>query len=176
MSRILAHDDDPDVQCVDRGVRRIGGAGSPPGFWWSPDGERIAARVDERRVRVWHIASPVHPDAPPRAVRYPQAGSDNADVSLSILGLDGSRVDVDWDRDAFPYLVEVTWNDRCPLTLLVLSRDQKRWLVLEADPDSGKTQALIEHTAEHWQTIAPVCPTARRTDGSCSWRRTRTPA
>ena len=96
--------------------------------------------------------------APPRAVRYPQAGTDNADVSLSVLGLDGSRVDVDWDRDAFPYLVNVTWNDRCPLTLLVLSRDQKRWLVLEVDPDSGKTQTLFEDTAEHWQTVVTGVP------------------
>ncbi len=115
-------------------------------------------------VRVWHIASPVDPDAPPRAVRYPQAGTDNADVSLSVLGLDGSRVDVDWDRDAFPYLVEVTWNDRCPLTLLVLSRDQKRWLVLEVDPDSGKTQTLFDDTAEHWQTIVTGVPD-RLSDG-----------
>ena len=129
------------------------------GYWWSPDGERIAAaRVDERPVLVWHIASPVDPDAPPRAVRYPQAGTDNADVSLSVLGLDGSRVDVDWDREAFPYLVNVTWSDRCPLTLLVLSRDQKRWPVLEADPGSGKTQTLVDETAEHWQTTVTGVP------------------
>src|SRR4029453_2173616 len=129
------------------------GCGSPP------DGERIAAaHVDERPVRVWHIASPVEPDAPPRAVRYPQAGTDNADVTLSVLGLAGSRVDVDWDRDALPYLVQVTWSDRCPLTLLVLSRDQKRWAVLEADADSGTTRSLVDHTAEHWQTIVTGLP------------------
>ncbi|HEX4941593.1 MAG TPA: prolyl oligopeptidase family serine peptidase [Actinomycetota bacterium] len=164
-SRVLAYGDDPDVQW---GIAEFAASEELErhrGFWWSPDGERIAAaRVDERPVRVWHIASPVDPEAPPRAVRYPQAGTDNADVSLSILGLDGSRVDVDWDRDALPYLVEVTWNDRCPLTVLVLSRDQKRWLVLEVDPDSGKTQTLLEHTAEHWQTIVTGVPD-RLSDG-----------
>ena len=152
--RALAYDDDPDIHW---GVAEFAAAEELDrhrGYWWSPDGERIAAaRVDERPVLVWHIASPVDPDAPPRAVRYPQAGTDNADVTLSVLGLDGSRVDVDWDRDALPYLVHVTWSDRCPLTLLVLSRDQKRWAVLEADPSSGKTQTLVDHTAEHWQTI-----------------------
>ncbi|HEX6580021.1 MAG TPA: DPP IV N-terminal domain-containing protein, partial [Actinomycetota bacterium] len=164
-SRVLAHDDDPGVQW---GIAEFAASEELErhrGFWWSPDGERIAAaRVDERPVRVWHIASPVDPEVPPRAVRYPQAGTDNADVSLSILGLDGSRVDVDWDRDSLPYLVEVTWNDRCPLTLLVLSRDQKRWLVLEVDPDSGKTETLLEHTAEHWQTIVTGVPD-RLSDG-----------
>jgi dipeptidyl-peptidase-4 len=164
-SGVLAHDDDQDVHW---GVAEFVASEELErhrGFWWSPDGERIAAaRVDERSVRVWHIASPVDPAAPPRAVRYPQAGTDNADVSLSILGLDGSRVDVDWDREALPYLVEVTWSDRCPLTLLVLSRDQRRWLVLEVDPDSGKTQTLSEHTAEHWQTIVTGVPD-RLSDG-----------
>ncbi len=164
-SRVLAHDDDPDIQW---GIAEFAASEElerHSGFWWSPEGERIVvARVDERPVRVWHIASPVDPDAPPRAVRYPQAGTDNADVSLSILGLDGSRADVDWDRDAFPYLVEVTWNDRCPLTLLVLSRDQKRWLVLEVDPGSGKTQTLLDQAAEHWQTIVTGVPD-RLSDG-----------
>ncbi len=162
---VLAYDDDPDVHW---GVAEFAASEELErhrGYWWSPDGERIAAaRVDERPVLVWHIASPVDPDAPPRAVRYPQAGTDNADVSLSVLGLDGSRVDVDWDRDALPYLVHVTWSDRCPLTLLVLSRDQKRWAVLEADPSSGKTQTLVDHTAEHWQTIVTGVPD-RMADG-----------
>jgi dipeptidyl-peptidase 4 len=157
--RALAHDDDPDVHW---GVAEFVASEELErhrGYWWSPDGERIvAARVDERPVLLWHIASPVDPAAPPRAVRYPQAGTANADVSLSVFEMDGSRVDVDWDREALPYLVNVTWNDRCPLTLLVLSRDQRRWLVLEADPASGKTQTLVEHTAEHWQTIVTGVP------------------
>ena len=157
--RVLAHDDDPDIHW---GVAEFVASEELDryrGYWWSPDGERIvAARVDERPVLTWYISSPVDPDAPPRAVRYPQAGTDNADVSLAVLGLDGSRVDIDWDREAFPYLINVTWNDRCPLTLLVLSRDQKRWLVLEADPGSGKTQTIFEDTAEHWQTVVTGVP------------------
>ena len=162
---VLAHDDDPDIHW---GVAEFVASEELDrhrGYWWSPDGERIvAARVDERPVRTWYISSPVDPDSPPRAVRYPQAGTDNADVSLSVLGLDGSRVDIDWDREAFPYLINVTWNDRCPLTLLVLSRDQKRWLVLEADPGSGKTQTIFEDTAEHWQTVVTGVPD-RLSDG-----------
>ncbi|MGI8616840.1 MAG: prolyl oligopeptidase family serine peptidase [Actinomycetota bacterium] len=157
--RVLAHDDDPDISW---GVAEFIASEELEryrGYWWSPDGERVvAARVDERPVLTWYISSPVDPAAPPRAVRYPQAGTDNADVSLAVLGLDGSRVDVDWDRDSFPYLVNVTWNDRCPLTLLVLSRDQRRWLVLEADAGSGKTQTFLEDTAEHWQTVVTGVP------------------
>ena len=158
-SRVLAHDDDPDIHWGLAEFVASEELERHRGYWWSPDGERIvAARVDERPVLIWYIASPVDPEAAPRPVRYPQAGTDNADVSLSVLGLDGSRVDIDWDREAFPYLVTVTWNDRCPLTLLVLSRDQKRWLVLEADPGSGKTQPIFEDSAEHWQTVVTGVP------------------
>ena len=158
-SHVLATDDDPDIHWGLAEFVASEELDRHRGYWWSPDGERIvAARVDERPVITWFIASPVDPAAQPRAVRYPQAGTSNADVSLSVLGLDGMRVDIDWDRDAYPYLVNVTWNDRCPLTLLVLSRDQKRWLVLEGDPDSGKTLTLFEDTAEHWQTIVTGLP------------------
>ena len=164
-SRVLAHDDDPDIHW---GVAEFAAAEELErhrGYWWSPDGERIAAaQVDERKVLVWHIASPVDPAAPPRAVRYPQAGTENAHVSLSVLGLDGSRVDVHWDRDAYPYLVNVTWNERGPLTLLVMSRDQKRWVVLEADPASGDTGSVYEDVAEHWHTVVTGVPD-RLTDG-----------
>ncbi|HYY08682.1 MAG TPA: DPP IV N-terminal domain-containing protein, partial [Actinomycetota bacterium] len=163
--RVLGHDDDPDVHW---GIAEFIAAEEldrQRGYWWSPDGERIAAaRVDERPVLIWHISSPIDPAIPPRAVRYPRAGTANADVSLSVLGLDGARVDVDWDREAFPYLVNVTWNERCPLTLLVMSRSQQRWLVLEADPDSGKTQALVDQTDERWLTVVPGLPD-RLTDG-----------
>ncbi|HWL90282.1 MAG TPA: prolyl oligopeptidase family serine peptidase, partial [Actinomycetota bacterium] len=162
-SRVLAHDDDPDVHW---GVAEFVASEELErhrGYWWSPDGDRIvAARVDERPVLTWYISSPVDPAAPPRAVRYPQAGTDNAEVSLAVLGLDGSRVDIDWDREAFPYLVNVTWNERCPLTLLVLSRDQKRWLVIGCDPGSGKTQIVFEDTADHWQTVVTGVPDRRR--------------
>ncbi|HEX5938202.1 MAG TPA: prolyl oligopeptidase family serine peptidase [Actinomycetota bacterium] len=164
-ARVLAQDDDPDIHW---GVAEFVAAEELErhrGYWWSPDGERIAAAsVDERKVLLWHIASPVDPDAPPRAVRYPQAGTENADVCLSILGLDGSCVDVGWDANAYPYLVNVTWNDRGPLTMLVLSRDQKRWSVLVADPASGKTEPVYEDVDEHWQTVVTGVPD-RLSDG-----------
>ena len=112
------------------------------GYWWSPDGERIAvARVDDRPVQIWHIASPIDPEAPPRAVRYPRAGTDNAIVTLAIVDMDGGRVDVSWDRDAFPYLVTVDWGTNGPLTLLVESRDQRTMQILGVDPDTGATDA-----------------------------------
>ena len=77
------------------------------GYWWSPDGEAIAAcRVDEAPVAEWMIADPAMPSTPARTIRYPAAGTDNAEVTVHILGLDGIRVDVDWDREFFPYVAD----------------------------------------------------------------------
>ena len=155
----LAADDDPDVHW---GLAEFVAAEELErhrGYWWSPDGERIAAaRVDESGVLTWYIASLAAPAESPRGVHYPQAGTANADVSLAILGLDGSRVDVEWDRETFEYLVNVTWHERCPLTLLVMSRDQRHWQVLEADPDTGGTKLVFEDASDRWVTIVEGVP------------------
>lgn len=157
--REIASDPDPDVHW---GVAEFAAAEEMErlrGFWWSPDGERIvAARVDDRPVRVWHIASPIDPEAEPRAVRYPRAGTDNAIVTLSVFGLDGDRVDVEWDRQAFEYLVSVTWTPDAPLTIVVESRDQTRCQVLAVDADSGATRLVREEHDDRWLDIVVGVP------------------
>jgi dipeptidyl-peptidase-4 len=129
------------------------------GYWWSPDGLRLAAaRVDERPVQVWHIAAPVDPQAPSRSVRYPGAGTDNAVVTLAIVDLEGGRVDVAWDRDAYPYLVTVVWDAQGPLTLLVESRDQCTMQILRVDPVTGRTELVREDNDDRWLDITVGVP------------------
>ena len=128
------------------------------GFWWSPNGDRIAAaRVDESPVARWHIADPTSPDAEPAAVRYPAAGTANADVTLHLLGLDGSRVDVEWDRVGFEYLARVAWSAGRPLAILVQSRDQRTTRLLEV-ADDGSTTVLREDRDEAWVDLVPGSP------------------
>ena len=157
--RELATDPDPDIHW---GLAEFMAAEEMErlrGYWWSPDGERIAAaRVDERRVRIWHIASPVDPEEAPRAVRYPRAGTDNAIVSLSVVAMDGGKVEVSWDRDAFPYLVTVEWGTNGPLTLLVESRDQRTMQILRVDPDTGSCELVREDHDERWLDITVGVP------------------
>ncbi|MCO6006591.1 S9 family peptidase [Actinoallomurus purpureus] len=138
------------------------------GYWWAPDGRAIlAARVDESPVRRWHIADPADPAAPPREVAYPAAGTPNADVSLVILGLDGGRQAVEWDREAFPYLVTARWDSRAVL-LVVQTRDQKTMRILEADPSTGRTTLVREDTDPVWLDIVPGVPT-RTGNGDLVW-------
>ncbi|MCW2862189.1 MAG: peptidase prolyl oligopeptidase active site domain protein [Actinoallomurus sp.] len=128
------------------------------GFWWSPDGEAVlTARVDESPVQRWYIADPANPGRRPVEVAYPAAGTPNADVSLVVLGLDGRRQPVEWDRETYPYLVEASWNAEGVL-LVVQTRDQKAMRILSADPSTGQTTLVREDTDPTWLDIVPGVP------------------
>ncbi len=164
--RILAADPDPDVYW---GIAEFAAAeemGRIRGFWFSPDGERVAAsRVDERPVETWYVADPADPSAPPVAVRYPAAGTANADVSLAVFDVaDGARLPVQWDREAFGYLARVSWTPGSPLTLLVQSRDQRSTNVLEVDETTGRTSVVLEAHDDAWVELVPGSP-SRLSDG-----------
>jgi dipeptidyl-peptidase 4 len=138
------------------------------GYWWSPDGTTLAAcRVDDAAVDRWVIADPAHPEQPARTIRYPAAGTTNADVTLHLLGLDGSRTPIAWDRDLFPYLAAVDWTD-AGLTLLVQARDQQGTMVLDVDttedPTRGETTVLSHDDDDAWVELVPGTP-ARLADG-----------
>ena len=157
--RELAHDDDPDVSWGLPDFIAAEEMDRRRGYWWSPDGERIvAARVDDRPVRIWHIAGPVDPEAVPRAVRYPAAGTPNAIVTLELFDMHGGRVDIAWDVDAFPYLVTVVWNANGPLTFVVESRDQTTWQILSADLATGETTLVREDHDDRWLHILVGVP------------------
>jgi dipeptidyl-peptidase 4 len=130
------------------------------GFWWSPDGQSLlAARVDISGGMRWHVADPSEPAAPPRTLAYPAAGTPNADVALAVFGIeDGSRTDVEWDREAFPYLVEVHWSKAGPPLLLVQSRDQRTMRILAFDPGSRRTRTVREDHDAAWLEITPGVP------------------
>jgi dipeptidyl-peptidase 4 len=128
------------------------------GVWWSPGGDRVAAtRVDESAVPTWYVADPANPDRAPQALPYPAAGTTNADVRLAVLSIEGGRrVDVNWDREAFPYLARVGWDDR--LTIQVQSRDQRTVQVLAADPETGATELLHQWGDAQWVELVPGTP------------------
>ncbi|MER7708029.1 prolyl oligopeptidase family serine peptidase [Kitasatospora sp. NPDC097605] len=126
--------------------------------WWSPDGTRLlVARVDERPLRRLHLADPADPARPPRAIRYPLAGTDNAEVTLWLLGTDGRRTEVRWDRAGYEYLTAAGWDGQGPYAA-VQSRDQRTVLTLAVDPADGTTRVLAERRDEHWVELLPGLP------------------
>ena len=149
--------------------------GRTRGHWWSPDGHRLlAARVDTSPVPCWWISDPASPDADPVAVRYPAAGTANAEVRLAVLDIHGhgnddreaaagrearggGRVDIDWDEGGWEYLAGVRWTAD-GLLLTVQTRDQRTLGVLEADPDTGACRTLRTVTDEAWVELVPGVP------------------
>jgi dipeptidyl-peptidase-4 len=129
------------------------------GFWWAPDGASLlVARVDEAPVVQWWIADPAHPDRRPTAVRYPAAGTANADVSLWLIGLDGVRREIGWNHDRFPYLAQVSWSSAGQPLVTVVSRDQQTVAMLCVDPGTGHTEGLCEDTDAAWVDLFSGVP------------------
>ncbi|GAA1246320.1 prolyl oligopeptidase family serine peptidase [Kitasatospora nipponensis] len=129
------------------------------GYWWSPDGDRLlAARADDAPVHRWWIADPANPATVPAEVAYPAAGTPNAEVTLWVLGLDGSRVEARWDRAAYPYLARVHWSAGGPPLLLVQARDQRSQLLLTLDADTGATSTLLVEQDAVWLELFSGAP------------------
>ncbi|MEV5411613.1 prolyl oligopeptidase family serine peptidase [Thermopolyspora sp. NPDC052614] len=135
------------------------------GHWWSPDGTALLAeRADEAPVTRWHIADPANPDRDPVQVRYPAAGTANAEVTLVVLGLDGSRVEVPFDDE---YLVNAHWS-RHGLSIVTMPRDQRTIRLFDVDPATGATTLVREDTDPAWVDAHPSVP-ARLSDGARVW-------
>ena len=128
------------------------------GYWWSPDGAVLAVtRVDTAPVPRWHVGDPAQPETPPTELAYPAAGTANADVTLHLVALDGTVVDVEWDRARFPYLVDVHWTAD-GLIITVQRRDQRVVEVLEVDPATGSTELRWADMDDQWVELVPGAP------------------
>ena len=136
--------------------------GRTRGYWWAPDGVGLlVARVDSTAVALWHIADPADPAKPPRAVRYPAVGTANAEVTLWIIGIDGSRAQVRWDRAAYEYVLAAGWDDHGPYAA-VQSRDQRSVRLLGINPATGATRVLDEQRDDCWVQLVPGTPARTR--------------
>lgn len=163
-ARVLAEDEDDEVQW---GVAEFVAAEEMDrhrGYWWAPDGESLlVARVDERPVQRWWIADPAVPDRAPTEVAYPAAGTANAEVTAWVLRLDGTRTEVTWDRHALPYLVQAGWDAHGPLIALQ-PRSQASLEVRAVDPADGTSEVLWSDEDAAWVERASGTP-ARLRDG-----------
>ncbi|MBZ6254958.1 prolyl oligopeptidase family serine peptidase [Streptomyces olivaceus] len=129
------------------------------GFWWSPESDRLlVARVDDTPVQRWWISDPARPERDPQRVPYPAAGTPNADVRLFVVGLDGERTEVRWDRARYPYLARVHWSSAGAPLLLVQARDQRSQLFLAVDTESGSTRMVHADEDPIWLELFPGVP------------------
>ncbi|MEU9961183.1 prolyl oligopeptidase family serine peptidase [Streptomyces sp. NPDC050982] len=147
-------------------------------FWWSPEGDALlVVRVDNSPVQQWYISDPADPTRPPRAIRYPAAGTANAELSLHVVGLDGERVEArlpkeasephpagKWTDPAFEYVVHAAWDGSGP-SAVVQTRDQRSAYLLGIGASTGLTTTLHHLRDAAWLEFIPGTPATTATAG-----------
>ena len=99
------------------------------GMWWSPESDAlIIERFDDTPVNTWWISDPAHPESPARALKYPQAGTDNALVSLHLVKLDGTSSEITWDNVRYEYLISLSWQTGKSPLITVANRAQTEFV------------------------------------------------
>lgn len=134
------------------------------GYWWL-EGSRslLVQHTDEADVEVRWISDPANPQNEPVQHRYPAAGTANPQVRLAILGIDGSRVDVEWDHTKFPYLSSVHTTD-AGVVLTMLTRDQRTQSIRTLDITTGALTEIARRVDPSWIDVVHGVP-ALLTDG-----------
>ncbi|HEY4238754.1 MAG TPA: prolyl oligopeptidase family serine peptidase [Kofleriaceae bacterium] len=119
------------------------------GFWWSPDGKRIAfQRSDVRPVETSYVADARHPERVPVPFKYPRTGTPNAVIDLGTIAITGGEPTwLPWGR-AIEYVADVQWRKNAPLTAVVLNRDQTDVAVIAFD--GAKPKVLVEEHDDAW--------------------------
>lgn len=115
------------------------------GIWWSPNSDSfIAQRTDESAVNTWWISDMANPQSPSRELKYPQTGTENAQVSLFKFDLTGTQSPVVWDNQAYEYLISISWQAEQPPLITVANRAQTEFV----------THALTDHGLEVVHTVS----------------------
>jgi dipeptidyl-peptidase-4 len=130
------------------------------GHWWSPNSKYcIFEGVDESDVNIWRIANPSDPSSEPRLIRYPQAGTSNAKLSLHIWSGQRGTQEIFWDRARFPYLVAVRWKSDDEPTIIAQSRSQRIIRVLRVNLHNGRTTPVYDKRDKLWVELILGVPT-----------------
>lgn len=124
------------------------------GFWWSPDGKRLAVqRSDLRKIQTLYVADARHNDRPPVPFRYPRAGTPNAIVDLGLIDASVKAPTeptwLSWDHGKYEYIADVQWPEHAPLTVVVLDRNQTDLAVFTFDA-AGKGKAIVTEHDDAW--------------------------
>jgi dipeptidyl-peptidase-4 len=130
--------------------------GRQHGFWWSPDGDRLAfARADSRHIPRFPIVHQGEEALMVEEHRYPFAGARNAIVRLGVLPAHGGASDVAWmdlGADEDIYLARVAWRPDGTLTAMLQPRDQRSLRLVAFAPDGAAT-TLIEERGDPWLNL-----------------------
>ena len=127
------------------------------GYWWSPDGERLAYyRFDEAPVGTYPLVD--YTAVPYPAVeqqKYPKAGTANPVVRIGVLPAGGGdTVWLDTRHEPDDYLARVDWlpsGER--VAVQRLNREQDTLELLSCSATSGACALLVKETWPTWVNL-----------------------
>src|SRR5438067_3203691 len=122
------------------------------GWWWSADSKKVVwEEADSTAVEKLWIGDPAHPEKPIDPVPYPRPGKANAVTRFGITSAEGGPTTwIDLDLKKWEYVVRVDWQPQAPLTVELLSRDEKDLALVAVDPKTGKTRELWREHDDAW--------------------------
>ena len=130
--------------------------GFTKGFYWSPDGARIAYyRFDESRVKEYILTyyGELYPDW--ETYKYPKAGEDNSLVDIYVYDLEtGITTKMDIGEETDQYIPRIKWsNNPKILSIQRLNRLQNHLDILLADASSGNSQIMYTEDNDYYIDI-----------------------
>ena len=146
------------------------------GFWWSPDGSKIAYQeTDERHIPLYSI---VHQggDYSIETHRYPFPGAANAKVKLGVVAASGGEttwLNLPFGPEDDFYLARVDWETPTSLLAQFLTRDQRTLRLVRFDLGGSGSTPLIEEKADTWVNLHNDLRTVEGT-GEVVWSSERT--
>ena len=121
--------------------------GFTKGFFWSPDGGKIAYyRFDESPLKEYHLS--YYGDDYPElyTYKYPKAGEDNSFIEIRIYDLEtGETTTVDIGDEKDIYIPRIKWtSDPNTLALYRMNRHQSKLDLMLADAATGKSHVILK--------------------------------
>jgi dipeptidyl-peptidase-4 len=136
------------------------GRGNFQGYWWSPDGARIALlRLDEAPVQEFVLVGDYPARPAVEKTNYPKTGEPNPNVDLGVIDVASGAVR--WfDLAAYPLedrlIVRVTWAPDGKEVLFQVQNREQTWLdMLGGDAATGVVRKLFREDSDCWVEAGP---------------------
>ncbi len=122
------------------------------GWRWSPDSGRIAFwTIDQTPVKTFFMIDDLDLYSEPVPVRYPKAGEANSLARIGVVDLQSEAIVwMDAGRNPDTYLARMEWAGPDRVIVQRLNRHQNRLDVLDANPSTGESRALLTEESETW--------------------------
>lgn len=123
------------------------------GFYWSPDGKRIAYyKFDETAVPEFgmDMFGNLYPES--YVFKYPKAGETNSNVTLHVYNLESKEtINIDVEADNDSYIPRIKWtNDPEILSVTWMNRLQNQVRIIHCNANQGNAEIVYEESNDKY--------------------------